>query len=574
MKLLCSIPVLMMGLVLAPSAAASDLITSRTVLEDRTGTLNIADVAHRAGTPMGSTLSMASSDSVYWIRLQVHAPAHGSKVVIYILPSNLNEVRLYEADASDPAGWKTRVTGNFYPFSQRDRATTSLSFVVDVAGPEATYYLRAKTRSRFAIRLQAFEPEEADGRDHQRDLLAMFFATFMLFLLLWAAHSYFLDRQRVVVLFAVFQAVYMLFGIAAMGNLAPLNPARLPALVSWINAILYLSINFTSVLFCRELFKPYEPPRLLMRWLKLLLWTYPVFLAALVLGYNTFAINGNAVLTKTIWISFAVVAFSLRKENKPSRRLLQAFFVFVLLNNSVFWVGLMSSRWISKADLGAVRILVVDGLVIGGMFAVILHLRTRQTLRLAQSSALELLLVREKFKIEQELMKQIEVQAQTDDLTGLCNRRHFLELAEHELTRAIRFKRPLTLLVIDIDEFKAINDTLGHNTGDAVLKDVSSLMRETLRDEDILGRTGGDEFTAVIVETEGTDAAELAQRLCTTVADAQAIRKETGPMRISVSVGVAELKRRNISFSGLRDEADRAMYMAKQAGRNQIFVNR
>jgi diguanylate cyclase (GGDEF)-like protein len=573
MKLLCSMLVLMTGLMLARPAAASDLITSRTELEDRTGTLTIADVAHHAGTPMGSTMSMGSSDSVHWMRLQVHAPAHGTKVVIYILPSDLNEVRLYEADSGDPARWKTHVIGNRYPFSQRDRATTSLSFVVNLAGPEATYYIRLKTRGPFVARVEALDPEEADRRDHQRDLLAMFFATSMLFLLLWALHSYFLDRQPVVVLFAVFQTVYALFGIAVMGYLAPFNPASYPALVDWLNAVLYLSINFTSVLFCRELFKPYDPPPGLMRGLKLMPWTYPVFLVALALGYSSFALNSNVMLTKIIWLYFAVVAFSLRKENRPSRRLVQGFFVFVLLNNATFWYARMYPRLVSKADLGAVQILVGDGLVIGGMFALMLHLRTRHTLQEAQRGALELLLVREKFEIEQELKKQIEVQAQTDDLTGLCNRRHFLELAEHELMRALRFKRPLTLLVIDIDEFKAINDTLGHNTGDAVLKDVSSLMRETLRDEDILGRTGGDEFTAVIVETEGTDAAELAQRLCTTVADARAIRKATGPMRVSISVGVAELKGRNISFSGLRDEADRAMYMAKQAGRNQIFVN-
>jgi diguanylate cyclase (GGDEF)-like protein len=533
MKFLFSIAVLITGLLPAPLAAASDLITSRTVLEDRAGTMSVVDVAHRDGTPVGSTMSMGSSDSVHWMRLQVHAPAHGNQVVLYILPTYLNEVRLYVADSGDPTGWKTRVTGSRYAFSQRDRATTSLSFVVNLAGPEATYYLRIKTRTAFVIRVEALEPEEADRRDHQRDLLEMFFATSMLFLLLWAIHSYFLDRQPVVVLFAVFQAVYMLFGIVAMGYLAPLNPASFPALVPWIDDILYLSINFTSVLFCRELFKPYEPPPVLMRGLKLLLWVGPVLLAAMVLGFNSFAINGNAVLTKIIWLYFVVVAFSLRKENRPSRRLLQAFFVFVLLNNAVFWYAMMSSRLVSKADLGAVQILVGDGLVIGGMFALMLHQRTHHTLREAQRGALELLLVQEKFKIERELKKQIQVQAHTDDLTGLCNRRHFLELAEHELTRAIRFKRPLTLLVIDIDNFKAINDGLGHNAGDAVLKEVSMLMRETLRDEDILGRTGGDEFAAVIVETEGEDATELAQRLCTTVAEARILHSETGLAAIS-----------------------------------------
>src|SRR5665647_3799709 len=129
MKQFFSILILITSFVIAPLAVAGDLIISRAVLEDSAGTLTIADVAGREFKPVGPTLSKGITKSVYWLRLGVQAPSTGSKAVLLIRQPFLNEVRLFEADTSDPQGWKTRVTGNYYPFSDRDRATSSLSSV-------------------------------------------------------------------------------------------------------------------------------------------------------------------------------------------------------------------------------------------------------------------------------------------------------------------------------------------------------------------------------------------------------------------------------------------------------------
>ncbi len=573
MKYLFSVLALAASLAMAAPVYARDLIISRTLIEDPTGTLTPSEVARLPGTPVSQTLSRGNTNSVLWMRLQVDEPDHGTKVVLFIRPSYLNEVRLYEADPGNPSGWKTRVTGNHYPYRDRDRASVSLGFIVDVTAPTATYYLRLKTRSPMSIDVQAIELEEADRKDHQRDLLEVFFVTSMLFLLLWAIHSYFLDRQQVVAWFALHQAVYTLFGIVATGYLAPFAPSGAPQLVDWLNAILYLGINFTLVVFCRELFKPYDAPALFMRVFKLLLWTFPVLLAALATGHDSFAIFANAILIKLGLVFLVVVAFSLRSEGSPRKRVLQAFFLFILLNNVVFWSAGRFTRIASNINLSAVQILVIDGLVIGGLFAWILHTRARQALLEGQQSAFELLLVQRKFEVEQELKRQMEIQAQTDYLTGVCNRRHLIELAECELTRAIRFRRPLTLLVIDIDNFKKINDSWGHSAGDEVLQQMSRLIRDTLRNNDIFGRTGGEEFAAVLVETDGEEAFKVAHRLCRTVAEASIVPQGADRIQVSVSIGLAELSGRATSFSRLLDEADKAMYCAKQAGRNRVCVH-
>ena len=562
----------MVGFIPAQQAHAGGLVISRSVLEDRSGTLSIADVAGRVFTPIGPSLSVTNADTVYWMCVRVQAPAQGSKVVLFIRPTYLNDIRLYEAGPGNPLAWPTRVTGNRYAYSTRDRARISLGFVVDVTAPEATYYLRLKTRSPSWMDVEALEPAEAERKDHQRDLVLVFFVTAMLCLLVWAILNYLEDRQPVVGLFAVHQTVYTLFGIAATGYLAPWAPARFPQLGDGVGILTYCAINFTSVLFCRALFKPYEPPPKLMRGLDLLLFTFPLLLAAVAMGYDSQAVNTNAALIKITWLYLVVVAFSLRVERTPSRRVLQIFFVSILMNNVVFWLANRDIQIVSRINLSAIRVLVVDGLIIGGLFAMILHTRSRQMQREGQQSVLDLALVQKKLEIEQDLKERAEIEAQTDYLTGLVNRRRFVELAKRELARSIRFKRPLTMLMIDIDLFKIVNDTWGHSVGDAVLKEVAKLIRGTLRDEDILGRTGGEEFAAVIVESEGNDAFEVARRVCTTVAHAVIAPPGAGNIQVTVSIGPAQLGMRVIDFDNLLNEADRAMYKAKQAGGNRVTV--
>jgi diguanylate cyclase (GGDEF)-like protein len=565
--------VLFVGVILAQPVLASDLIVSRTMLDDPTGALTIADVAGRVTTPVQPSIGVASTNTAHWLCLRVRQPANGSKVVLFIRPSFLNEIRLYEAGPGNPLAWKTRVTGNHYPYSERDRPNISLGFVVNVTGPEATYYLRLKTRSPSWLDVTAVEPATAEALDQQRDLVIMFFATAMLCLLLWAILSYFENRQPVVGLFAIHQAVYTGFGLVSTGYLAPLVPVRFPQLADSVNIVLYCAISFTPLLFCRELFRPYEPPPRLMRGLNLLMWIFPVLLVSIALGYDTQAVTAANVLIKITWLYFVVVAFSLRVERTPSRRLLQIFFVLILMNNVVYWLASRSSRIASVIGLTAIQTLIIDGLVIGGLFAMILHTRARQTLREAQQSAVDLLLVQKKFEIEQKLKEQAELQAKTDYLTGLFNRRYFVESAERELMRAVRFQRPLTLLMIDIDHFKAINDTWGHGVGDIVLQNVSHLLHETLRSVDIFGRTGGEEFAAVLVETDGPDAFDVAKRLCKVVADAVIVPPGAGRIQVTVSIGLSQLKERKILFDGLMNEADQAMYTAKQTGRNRFVAS-
>lgn len=376
------------GLLFAPVVAADDLTISRAALEDATGTLTIADVTGREFTPIGPTLSTGFTYSVHWVRLRVKAPAQGSEVVLFIRQPWLNEVRLYEADDGAPQGWKTSVTGTNYPYKERDRATSSLGFVVHITGPEATYYLRLHSYPSSPLSVAALEPDEAQQLEHRIDLLGVLLVTPMLLLLLWAIQCYYLDRLPILGLFAVLQATYTLYGISISGYLAPFIPAAVPQLMAWIAAVSYCGVNFTTVLFCRALFKPYEPPRLLLRGLNLLLLAFPLQLAAMALGYTAMAMITNAVLFRIIWPYFILMAFTLRREQLPSRRTLQIFFAAMTLVLILFWIY-NSGQTSATSTIGR-QILVANGLILGGFFAAILNARSRRLLLEVQRSAMEL----------------------------------------------------------------------------------------------------------------------------------------------------------------------------------------
>jgi diguanylate cyclase len=147
-----------------------------------------------------------------------------------------------------------------------------------------------------------------------------------------------------------------------------------------------------------------------------------------------------------------------------------------------------------------------------------------------------------------------------DEVTNLYNQRYFMERLDEEFRRALRYGSPLSLLIADLDDFKAFNDSRGHLVGNELLRQVANIIRQGVRDIDLAARYGGDEFVVLLPQTEGEQAARLAERLRAWVARLDEVR---------VSVGVASLSAGMTGPLELLTEADRAMYEAKARGKNQ-----
>ncbi|MBN1566398.1 MAG: EAL domain-containing protein [Acidobacteria bacterium] len=186
-----------------------------------------------------------------------------------------------------------------------------------------------------------------------------------------------------------------------------------------------------------------------------------------------------------------------------------------------------------------------------------------------EGRALYLIMQFQDISERKELAGRLEYLADHDFLTGLYNRRHFEQELAHEVDRAARYGSPGAVLMIDVDNFKTINDTFGHMAGDDLLKGIAGLLKHRMRHTDILARVGGDEFAVLLPQTNAIQATTAADDFVKAL-DKQAAMLANESIRISASVGVASFD--GISAAEVLARADVAMYGAKQAGRNRFVV--
>jgi diguanylate cyclase (GGDEF)-like protein len=171
--------------------------------------------------------------------------------------------------------------------------------------------------------------------------------------------------------------------------------------------------------------------------------------------------------------------------------------------------------------------------------------------------------------VEAQYHEELYQLATHDALTDLYNRRHFSEVMDKEIARALRHGRPLTLCMVDVDLFKPVNDRYGHNAGDTVLRRIAALIRADVRHEDVAARIGGEEFAILLPECDVSTAYGFADRLRMAVADTE-FTLEDEPRHVTISIGIGALSPDCATRSGLMAAADAALYSAKRGGRNRV----
>lgn len=167
--------------------------------------------------------------------------------------------------------------------------------------------------------------------------------------------------------------------------------------------------------------------------------------------------------------------------------------------------------------------------------------------------------------------KEIEVLSKTDSLTNLWNRRYLEENLALEFKRAKRYKHDLSVMIIDLDHFKNINDTYGHLAGDEVLRQISSRIKESQRETDFIGRYGGEEIVVILPETNLEASIKIAN-LILKVISAKPVEFESNSIVVTTSIGVSSIKEEHSEYSMIFAEADEALYSAKELGRNRVEV--
>lgn len=174
--------------------------------------------------------------------------------------------------------------------------------------------------------------------------------------------------------------------------------------------------------------------------------------------------------------------------------------------------------------------------------------------------------------IEAEYHEEIYRLTIIDGLTQIHNHRYLVEFLDREVARSLRHKRPLSVLMFDLDKFKAVNDQFGHLCGDYVLRELSNRIRHSVRREDLFARYGGEEFTLVLVETDPEQALEVAERLRVGVAD-KPFWFDSMPIPVTISLGLASIDQDGpATAEALLKKADDNLYKAKRGGRNRVVA--
>lgn len=183
--------------------------------------------------------------------------------------------------------------------------------------------------------------------------------------------------------------------------------------------------------------------------------------------------------------------------------------------------------------------------------------------------------VTDRVRAEQHVKDELIRLAHTDPLTNIANRRYFFEKVEEEIKRVKRSGSEFSILLIDIDHFKKVNDTYGHDVGDKILMEISTIIRSCLRETDIPARIGGEEFSIFLPDTQETGAFWVADRICNKVAKHQFFVQEgRAPLHMTVSIGIAGVMAdSDITAAQLYKNADTRLYIAKHTGRNQVSAD-
>jgi diguanylate cyclase (GGDEF)-like protein len=196
-----------------------------------------------------------------------------------------------------------------------------------------------------------------------------------------------------------------------------------------------------------------------------------------------------------------------------------------------------------------------------------------EDLQLAQAFATHAAAALERIALGDQMdkLKKLSI---TDDLTGLLNRRYLLDRMEEELSRAERYNRQMSVLMVDLDNFKQFNDSVGHPAGDRILENIALTIMNSIRSIDIAARYGGDEFVIVLPETDTGMALHIAERLRSSIAETplEGVSDKSLPDKLTASIGIVCCPQHGSTVEGLLKCADEALYRAKDQGRNRTVL--
>jgi diguanylate cyclase (GGDEF)-like protein len=436
--------------------------------------------------------------------------------------------------------------GDRQPFMQRPKI--SRYFVLEHAfgAGVSDVFVRVETPDPMVVPLYLLNPEASRARQMQQEFSYGIVYGFLLALMAYNAILYLSLRSSRYLFYALYLAMFVAMNVAYTGHgYAWLWPGS-PNWQQWANPILMILFGVSGLLFAiRFLDLRVYFPRVHKAVIAFCA-TFGILLAAAMLAgsqkYALLAAFSFAFLFTGLMLLVGVI--SVYAGQKPARYFLIAAFtamVGAVLTTLSTWGFIPHNSWTFRAvEIGMLADATLLALALGYQF-----------------------------RVGQEQRLRAEQLAQLDPLTGLNNRRAFYDMTAPLWSNAIRHEHDASVMLLDIDFFKQINDTHGHAHGDAVLKTLAGVLKQSVRQGDVLARWGGEEFIVFLPETSLHEAIALAERLRAAIAGVR-VPCEAGATTVTASVGVAQREDCHPTLDALIASADEYLYQAKQQGRNRV----
>ena len=584
-------------------------------LEDPQGSLTFEqasspefDSKFKAGTK--DTLNFGLTDSVYWLRFRVRNDASQDiRWRLKLARPTMNTIILYLPN-TDNSGYIEKKTGYVYPFSTRDIPSESFVFDLPIpSGSEELIYISTKDKS-MELPFKIWSSDSLNLRDQQEHLIVGLSFGALIIMLVSNLFLMAMLRDKGFLFYSFFQVSTLLYLANAQGYV---QRYLLPD-ITFANSFvipLFVELGIISLLvFAGKFFKINELPRI---------WRIPyqVMLSIMMVSLLPTPFIGAKILDVVLPLGLLIYVYvpslalyKLAHGYKPARFYLFSWTFFLITGSSAILerMGLFTVPNLipeQAIQLGCVFLVTFQSLALADQFNLYKQetfnaqsaLMNQQKEALKLTEALTQTLEHAREELEDKVMertqaltevnerlanevlereraqREAELLARVDPLTGLFNRRHFSHLSELEFKNALRYKHPISILIFDIDRFKKVNDTFGHQAGDKALVHVAEVFQQQARSSDVLARYGGEEFIALLPETDHSSARQYAERLRKTLQDSVA-QVNGHPIPLTVSIGITgmEITSELENLEELLKEADEALYQAKRSGRNRVVV--
>jgi len=487
----------------------------------------------------------------------------------------LDSLTLFTEDGN--GGFTRKITGDSHPFKQRDLVFRNFLFQLNPSSDETqNYYMRLQTSGSMQIPLSVWSSSALIELADSSGLAYGFFYGVMILLMLAAAVGYLFVRDFLFLSYALYLLSFMLFQLSMNGFGYQYLWSEMSSWVNRINSAAIGNVVFFAFLFCGTFLRVWQQQDRFKYFYYVLMGAGVISILMSLFGDYSIAIviaaSAGIMMPPVVLVSNI---YAIQAGYKPARFFLLAWGIFLI---GVFSAGLVYFGWIERnfythnsMQIASLIEVIILGYVLMenvrqlNAEKIVATLKAKNYLK-QMNEGLELLVDARTSELN-EKNRQLSDLALHDSMTGLLN--HNTSIEQYSLLRktAQRYGLDLAVVMIDIDFFKAVNDRYGHPAGDQLIIAIAQVLTQSLRESDVCGRYGGEEFILLLPETSAELAINLAQAIRLRIAALEIVAIDNTPITASFGVAVFDPEQPK---TDLISKADKALYQAKESGRNRV----